>query len=78
MAISGVSNLDSAKIMIDIPQRQTGAVIEVTPEMIVRGVDEMCVYDWERDDPSAVVLRIIKAVLEPDAVTFHEIKKVGS
>ena len=52
--------------------------IEITPEMIVRGVDEMCVYDWERDDPSEIVSRIIKAVFEPNAVVFHKIKQGGS
>ena len=52
--------------------------VEITPEMIGRGVDELCAYDWERDEPSEVVSRIIKAVFEPDAVTFHKIKKVGS
>ena len=52
--------------------------IEVTPEMIVGGVDELCAYDWERDEPSEVVSRIIKAVFGPDAVTFHEIKKISS
>lgn len=52
--------------------------VEITPEMIGRGVDELCAYDWERDEPSEVVSRIIKAVFESDVVTFHEIKKVGS
>ncbi len=54
------------------------AGVEVTPEMIEAGVDELCIYDWERDDPREIVLRIMKAVLGADAVTVHEIKKVGS
>ncbi len=52
--------------------------VEITPEMIGRGVDELCAYDWERDEPSEVVSRIIKAVFDPNTVTFHEIQKVGS
>ena len=53
--------------------RQAGA--EITPEMIEAGVNELCGYDWERDDPCEVVSRILLSVLGPDAVTVHEIKK---
>ena len=55
--------------------RQAGADVEITPAMIEAGVNELCSYDWERDDPREVVSRILGFVLGQDVVTVHEISK---
>ena len=57
-----------------MPERQAGGGGVVTPEMIGAGVNELCSYDWERDDPRGVVSRILVSVLGRDVVTGHEMK----
>ena len=51
--------------MIKTPEdRQAGAEIEVTPEMIDAGLAAMASYDCRFEPPDAAVVRIFRAMLE--------------
>ena len=46
--------------------------VEISPEMIRRGMYEILAYDPEFDGPEAAVIRILNAVLGREVMPLHE------